>query len=135
MTSHSSVKQGIATGVSIGAAILFITVGFLQILEGISAVAKDDIVIVGIEYTYTWSVSAWGWIHIVIGFLVTLTGFALLTGAALARIAAVIIAAFSIVANFLWLPYYPWWSIIIIALNVVVIWAVSTWNTGDSPVT
>jgi hypothetical protein len=36
----------------------------------------------------------------------------------------------SIIANFLWLPYYPWWSVVIIGLDVVVIWAVTTWDTG-----
>jgi hypothetical protein len=43
----------------------------------------------------------------------------------------VAIAALSIIANFLWLPYYPAWSILIIVLNVVVIWAVTTWNPSE----
>jgi hypothetical protein len=43
-------------------------------------------------------------------------------------VSAIVIAAISILANFLWLPYYPWWSLLIIALDIVVIWAVSTWQ-------
>ncbi|MGZ6807808.1 MAG: DUF7144 family membrane protein, partial [Mycobacteriaceae bacterium] len=83
----------------------------------------------GVNYTYNWNVTAWGWIHIVLGILVALTGFALMIGAAWARVIAIFIAAVSIIANFLWLPHYPLWSIAIIVLDVVVIWAVSTWNT------
>lgn len=130
MTSNSGAKQSFAEGISLGAAILLITTGILQLLEGISAVAEDDIVIVGAQYTYSWSITAWGWIHIGIGILVALIGCALITGATWARVAAVSIVSLSILANFLWLPHNPLWSIIIIALDVVVIWAVSTWNDG-----
>ena len=70
MSEDSSVKQQIATGTSIGAAILLITVGILQLFQGISAVAKDEVFIVGIEYTYKFDVTAWGWIHIVLGVLI-----------------------------------------------------------------
>lgn len=129
MTDHSAAKQGLAAGTTIAAGLLLATVGVLQFLEGIAAVAKDDIIVVGVNYTYNWNVTAWGWIHIVLGILVALTGFALMIGAAWARVIAIFIAAVSIIANFLWLPHYPLWSIAIIVLDVVVIWAVSTWNT------
>ncbi|MGZ4555338.1 MAG: DUF7144 family membrane protein [Mycobacteriaceae bacterium] len=128
MTDHSA-KQGLAAGTTIAAGLLLATVGVLQFLEGIAAVAKDDIIVIGVNYTYNWNVTAWGWIHIVLGILVALTGFALMIGAAWARVIAIFIAAVSIIANFLWLPHYPLWSIAIIVLDVVVIWAVSTWNT------
>lgn len=128
MSEESTVKRGVATGVSIGAAVLLVTVGALQVLQGISAVAKDKVIVVGLEYTYKFDLTTWGWIHIVIGAIVVVVGFALLTGALWARVTAIAIAAVSILANFLWLPYYPWWSITIIALDVVVIWAISTWK-------
>lgn len=128
-SANGSVKQGFAAGTSIAAAILLMTIGILQTLQGISAVAKDQVLLVGQEYVFQFDVTTWGWIHIVIGILVALTGFFLLTGATWARITAIFLAALSIIANFLWLPYYPWWSILIIALDVVVIWAVTTWDT------
>ncbi|TQF66031.1 hypothetical protein FK531_19365 [Rhodococcus spelaei] len=136
MTDHSvanhkddSVKQGFAVGTSIAAAVLLLTVGILQIFQGISAVAKDNVLVFGPEYTYQFNITTWGWIHIVVGILIALTGFGLLSGATWARITAIFLAALSIIANFLWLPYYPLWSILIIALDVVVIWAVTTWDT------
>ncbi|MFD3810025.1 hypothetical protein [Rhodococcus sp. NPDC058639] len=123
-----SVKQGIAAGTSVGAAIILATLGVVSLLQGIAAVAEDEIFVVGVAYTYEFDVTTWGWIHIVVGALMILIGAALFTGATWARVTAIVIAAISIIVNFLWLPYYPWWSILIIALDVVVIWAVSTWD-------
>ncbi|WP_070381005.1 DUF7144 family membrane protein [Rhodococcus sp. WMMA185] len=129
MTEDSSVKQGFAQGASLAAGVLLATVGVLQAMQGIAAIARDDIVVVGSDYIYTWSVTGWGWVHLVIGVLIAATGLALIAGAAWARVAAIVIAGLSIIVNFLWLPYYPWWSMVIIALDVVVIWAVSTWDS------
>ncbi|WP_241385790.1 DUF7144 family membrane protein [Rhodococcus sp. CH91] len=123
-----SVEQGIASGVSIGAGVVLATVGLVQFFQGLSAVAGDEIFIGGQEYLFAFDFTTWGWIHIGFGVVLTLVGIALALGASWARVIAVVLAALSIVANFLWLPYYPWWSILIIALDVVVIWAVSTWD-------
>ncbi|UYP19417.1 hypothetical protein OED52_02245 [Rhodococcus sp. Z13] len=125
---QGSVKQGIAAGTSLGAAVILVTLGVITLLQGISAVANDEVFVVGIEYIYKFDFTTWGWIHIVIGALMVLVGAALIAGATWARVTAIVLAALSIVANFLWLPYYPWWSILIIALDVVVIWAIATWN-------
>ncbi|MFQ6398304.1 hypothetical protein ACLMAJ_33295 [Nocardia sp. KC 131] len=112
------------------AGVLLATAGVLQLLQGVSALAKDDILVVGANYSFSWSVTTWGWIHVVIGLLIAVTGLALAGGASWARVTAIFIAALSIIANFLWLPYYPGWSILIISLDIVVIWAVATWDTG-----
>ncbi|MBM7277563.1 hypothetical protein FOV72_08570 [Gordonia rubripertincta] len=123
-----SAKQGIAAGTSIGAAIILIVVGVVQLAQGIAAVAEDEVFIRGVEYVYKFDFTTWGWIHIVLGAIAIIVGAGLVSGAGWARFTAIVIAGLSIIANFLWLPYYPWWSILIIALDVVVIWAVSTWN-------
>lgn len=136
MTTHQSRRhtgghQGIAAAGSVAASIIMMTIGVVQILEGISAVAADKIIVVGPSYTYQWSTTGWGVLHIVIGALIVAAGLALMTDAAWARGVAIGLAALSIVANFLWLPYNPWWSILIIALDAFVIWAVSTWRPRD----
>ncbi len=105
-----------------------VTVGILQLFQGIAAVAKDQVFVVGLDYVYKFDLTTWGWIHIGLGVVVAAVGLALFTGADWARVCAVVVAAISILANFMWLPYYPWWSVLIIALDVVVIWAVSTWD-------
>jgi len=131
MSEDSLVKQGVAKGTSMGGAVLLVTVGVLEVLQGISAIAKDDVIVVGIEYTYQFDVTTWGWFHLIFGVIVAAVGAVLFTGAAWARVGAMILCALSIFVNFLWLPYYPLWAITIIALNAVVIWAVATWNPDE----
>jgi hypothetical protein len=110
------------------AAVIMVTVGIIQFFQGIAAVAEDEVFVSGINYVYKFDLTTWGWIHIILGVIVAIVGLALFTGAGWARVSAIIVAAVSILANFLWLPYYPGWSLLIIALDVVIIWAVSTWS-------
>lgn len=134
MTQHTKTEtdstrhQGAAAGGAIAASIILLTVGILSIFQGIAAIAKDDLLVVGYNYTYQFDVSTWGWVHLVVGILLLLAGIGLMSGATWARLVAIVVASLSIIANFLWLPYYPLWSILIIAIDLVVIWAVSTWD-------
>ncbi|KAF0959413.1 DUF7144 family membrane protein [Rhodococcus sp. T7] len=128
MSEYPSTKQGIAAGTSIGAAVIMVTVGIIQFFQGLGAVLENEMFVVGVEYVYKFDLTTWGWIHLVLGLVVAAVGLALFTGAGWARVSAIIVAAVSILANFLWLPYYPAWSLLIIALDVVVIWAVATWR-------
>ncbi|GGK69729.1 DUF7144 family membrane protein [Nocardia camponoti] len=130
--NQHAVRDGIAAGTSIGAGILLAVVGALQIFQGISAVVNDDLIVVGPEYTYQFDLTAWGWWHIVLGAIAIIIALGLIAGQTWGRVLAMIIAAISIVANFLYLPYYPWWSILIIAIDIVVIWAVATWKPHQS---
>ncbi|MBS9373702.1 DUF7144 family membrane protein [Rhodococcus sp. B50] len=123
-----SVKQGLAAGTSVGAAIIMTLIGALQLLQGIAAVAEDEVFVTGQEYLFTFDLTMWGWVHIVVGVVMVVVGIALISGATWARVAAMVIAALSILVNFMWLPYYPGWALAIIALDVVVIWAIATWN-------
>ncbi|NLE81079.1 MAG: hypothetical protein GX610_16140, partial [Rhodococcus sp.] len=80
------------------------------------------------EYLFTFDLTTWGWVHIVVGVVMVIVGIALISGATWARVSAMVIAALSILVNFMWLPYYPGWALAIIALDIVVIWAIATWN-------
>ncbi|MEU4311408.1 hypothetical protein [Nocardia sp. NPDC024068] len=125
-------KQAIATGGSIAAAALLLTAGIITLFQGIAALAEDEVFISGPEYVYELDLTSWGWVHIVFGILLVLTSLALMTGAVWAKIVAIGLACLSIVANFLWLPHYPLWSILIIALDIVIIWALATWDPARS---
>jgi len=130
MSDESLVKQGVAAATSMVAAIVLLTIGILHVLSGISALMKDDLVVAGAEYIYQFDTTAWGWIHLVLGVIVAAVGVMLFTGATWARVGAMVICALSLLANFLWLPHYPWWSVVMIVLDVFVIWAVATWKPG-----
>ncbi|MGW4068548.1 DUF7144 family membrane protein [Nocardia grenadensis] len=127
-TADNSAKQAVATGTSIAAAALLLVAGFITLFQGISAAANDDVFVAGPNYVYELDLTSWGWIHIVFGILLILAGLALLTGALWARIVAIGLAALSIIVNFLWIPWYPLWSVLIIAIDIVIIWAIATWR-------
>lgn len=127
-TADISTKQAVATGTSIAAAALLLVAGFITLFQGISAAAEDDVFVAGPDYVYELDLTSWGWIHIVFGILLILAGLALMTGATWARIVAIGLAALSIIVNFLWIPWYPLWSILIIAIDIVIIWAIATWR-------
>ena len=126
-----STKEGFAFGISIVAAALLFVAGLVAVFQGISALANDDLFVVGAEYVYKFDLTTWGWIHLIIGILAIIVAGWLAVGADWARISAIIIASISIIAQFLWLPYYPLWAILIIALDLVVIWAVATWKPSN----
>ena len=123
-------RQMVAAGTSIAAGALLLTTALMTLFQGISALAHDRLLVVGPEYVYAFSTTTWGWVHVVVAVLLGTVAIGLIAGATWARVAAIVMASISILAMFLWLPYYPVWSVIVIALDVIVIWAVSTWEPG-----
>lgn len=115
-----------ASGTILFTGVVLILIGAFQVLTGISAIRKDEVFVVGAEYLWKLDLTTWGWIHLLIGAALLVVAIFLLRGAFWAAVIAIPLAALSILANFLWLPYQPLWSIIIIAFNVLVIWAIAT---------
>lgn len=124
-TGHDSARKGrtAATGWTVFAAVMMIFGGAMAIFEGIAAIAKDDLFVSTNNYVFQFSLTGWGWVHLILGIVVVLAGCALFSGALWARAVGVLLAGLLAIANFLWLPYYPFWSIVLIAINVFVIWA------------
>ena len=118
------IERPVAAIGSWATAVLLMVTGAVQTLEGISGVRAGEVV-VG-QYIYRWNATGWAVVHIVVGVL--LISAAWFTSRSRARIAAIMLMAISIVANFLWLPYNPWWSVLIIALDAFLIWALATWH-------
>ncbi|MEU0303436.1 hypothetical protein ABZ252_28935 [Streptomyces sp. NPDC006175] len=115
--------HGARSGWTVFAAVMMIFGGAMAVLEGIAAIAKDDLFVATRDYVFKFSLTGWGWVHLILGVVVVLAGFALFSGALWARAVGVLLAGLLVVAHFLWLPYYPFWSLVLIAINVFVIWA------------
>ena len=126
------VRQAVAAGTSFAAGALLFTAALLTLLEGISAIVNDELLVIGPNYAYKFNTTTWGVIHIVVAVLLGAVAIGLIMGITWARVTAIVLASLSIVFNFLWLPYYPLWSIVVIALDVIVIWAIATWDTSRS---
>jgi tetrahydromethanopterin S-methyltransferase subunit F len=117
--------SGWAVGFVLFAAIMMIMAGIFQALDGLVALFNDTFYVTTRNYTFQFDVTAWGWIHLILGIVVALAGWGLLSGRTWARVVGITVAVLSAVANFLWLPYYPFWALTIIALDVFVIWAIA----------
>jgi hypothetical protein len=77
---------------------------------------------------FQFDVTTWGWIHLLVGLLVLFAGIAVMSGQTWARAIGIILAGLSALANFVFIPYYPFWSLLIIALDVFVIWALAVYH-------
>ena len=117
--------HGGAVGVIAFAGIMMMLLGVLQALQGLAALVNDTFFVVGEEYVFELDLTTWGWIHLLLGLTVALAGLALLRGSTWGRVVAVVLASLSVIANFLWLPYYPLWAVLVIAVDILVIWAVT----------
>lgn len=109
-------------GAVIYAAILMMMAGAFQAFEGLAAILNDKY-IPPEPRLLPLSVTAWGWTHLALGVVVAVAGFNVFEGGAWARWIGIAVAAVSAIENFLFIPQHPIWSIVIIALDVVVIWA------------
>jgi len=117
--------SGWAIGGMMFAATVMSMVGVFQAIVGLVAIIDDDFFVVGRNYTFELDTTAFGWIHLLLGIAVAGAGFALFAGRVSAAIFAIVLAALSAVANFFFIPYYPFWSSLVIALDVWVIWSLT----------
>ena len=107
------------------ASTMMILIGVFQAFTGLGAIIDDDFFVVTQNYAFDLDVTAWGWIHLILGIVVAWAGYALWSGKLWAGIVALTLAMLSALANFFFIPYYPFWSILVIALNIWVIWALT----------
>ncbi len=134
MTSSTGRPRAMVTGGVVFAAVLLIFGGAMAIIEGIAGIAKDNLYVHTPNYTLQFSTTAWGWIHLIIGIVVVLAGFYLFTGATWARWIGILVAAVSLFFQFFFIPYYPFWALTLIAIDIFVIWALATARRTDEVV-
>ncbi|MGJ5759786.1 DUF7144 family membrane protein [Streptomyces galbus] len=122
-TPRSDTAQSWAGGLTAFAAVLLFIAGVLDFFRGIMAIADDDVYLSTPNYVFKFSLTGWGWIQLILGVIAMAVSAGLFTRATWARVVGVGIAALLIIANFLSIPYYPFWSLTLIALYAFVIWA------------
>jgi hypothetical protein len=117
--------SGWAVGFILFAAIMMIMAGIFQAIQGLVGIFENEFYVATRNYLFQFDATTWGWIHLIGGLIVALAGWGLLSGRTWARTVAIIVAVLSAIANFLWIPYYPFWSLLIITLDIFVILAVA----------
>ncbi len=124
-SSRSPEPSGWAVGGIGFAAVMMLMIGIFGVIQGIAAIIEDEFFVIGSQYAFNLDVSGWGWIHLILGLVLIFAGWGLFAGKTWARVLAIVLAVLSAIANFFWVPYYPFWSILVIALCVWVIWALT----------
>ena len=104
---------------------MMLMTGAFQALAGLVAIFENEFYVSTRNYLFQFDATSWGWIHLVVGLIVAFAGWGLLSGRTWARVVAITLAVFSATANFLFLPYYPFWALTVIALDVFIIWALT----------
>lgn len=120
-----SEPSGAAIGWITFAGIVMIVGGSFEILAGLAALINPDS-FTGVDSILEQNAESWGWWHLLVGAVIVLAGFGVFTGNVLARIIGVIGATVSAIAAFAWLPIYPVWGILVIAVDIAVIWALTS---------
>lgn len=137
-TQHSTaVPRSETSGWAIGfisfAAVMMIMTGAFQALAGLVAILRDQFYVVTANYVFQFDVTTWGWIHLILGVVVVAAGLGVLSGQTWGRVVGITLALLSAIANFLFVPYYPFWSLLIIGLDVLVIWALAAHGDAFRP--
>jgi hypothetical protein len=118
------------TSLALFAGVLMLVLGVYHALSGIAALIGDEVYVTSPDNAYTFDLTSWGWIHLVLGVLVAAGGGAVLSGRVWGRVVGIVVAALSMISNFVFLPYYPIWSLVMIPLCVAVIWALAVYRTA-----
>src|SRR5215217_5986169 len=128
-SSRARRAQGETSGAAVGfilfAAVMMIMAGVFQALQGLVGIFENEFYVPTRNYLFQFDATTWGWTHLILGLLVAFAGWGLLSGRTWARTVAIILAVLSAIANFAFIPYYPFWSLLIITLDIFVIWAVA----------
>jgi hypothetical protein len=116
-----------AHGIAVFAGVVMIIGGAFQALDGLSGIVHDKYLVVAPSTIYAFDLTVWGVIHLLVGLALLVIGIALLRGQTWARVAGMIVAVVSAILNFAWLPYSPLWAIMVIAVDILIIWALAAY--------
>ena len=117
--------SGWAVGGTAFAGVIMLMIGIFHAILGLAAIFDDEFFVVTQNYVFDIDTTGWGWIHLIAGIIVATAGIYVFSGATWARVVGITLALLSAIANFFFVPYYPFWSLLMIALAVWVIWALS----------
>ena len=114
-------------GLLLFAAIVLMVVGTFNLIYGIAAIAKSHVFIANAHYVFA-DLRAWGWITLILAILLYVSGIGILAGNQLARWFAVVVVSLNAIDQMLSIPGYPFWSLTILAVDVVVLYGLCAYG-------
>lgn len=104
------------------AGVIMVIVGSLDALWGLGGILNDNVVVVGGHGAIVADITTWGWVHLLLGLAIALTGVGLLTGNPFARWLGVLFVTINAISQVVWFPAAPLWAFLLIVLDVVIIY-------------
>jgi hypothetical protein len=107
------------------ASMMMLVLGGLQALTGLVALFKDDFYLVGEKALVAFNFTAWGWINILLGLVLVITGIEIARGSGWARVIASLLVVVNAIGNLAFLPAYPVWSSIALIIDALILYALT----------
>jgi hypothetical protein len=124
---HPAPEHWVVSMATFAGVMMIITAAFNGV-EGLVALFRNEVYVVAPQYVFAFDLSTWGWVHLFVAIIVGVAGVGVMSGRLWARLVGIAFALLSMITNFLFIPYYPVWSLLIITLDVFVIWALCVYN-------
>jgi hypothetical protein len=118
-------KGGAWAGWVIFAGVLLLMIGVFNVIEGLVAIFYDKRVLVTPERLIAVDLTGWGWTLLIFGLVMVATGIGLLAAQTWARITAIVLVGLHAVVQVAWLGAYPIWSVLMVALDTVLLYALT----------
>jgi hypothetical protein len=131
MRRDRGARQGEGYWMIVFAVALLVTVGFFNLIDGIAAIANSHVFIANAHYVVG-DLRAWGWVVLILGTLQIIAAVAVLTGSQAARWFAVVVIGLNAIGQMLFIPAYPFWSLLIIAVDIVALWGLCAYGSREN---
>src|SRR5689334_17892133 len=131
MRRDRGARQGEGYWMIVFAVALLVTVGFFNLIDGIAAIANSHVFVANAHYVIG-DLRAWGWTALIMSILQLVAGLGVLAGNQVARWAGVGLLALNLIAQMFFLPAYPFWSLTIIAVDVVALWGLCVYGSREN---
>ena len=124
-------SRGEGYGMVVFAAVLLGMLGIFNLIDGIAAVARSSVFIGNAHYVFG-DLRTWGWVALILGGLQALASIGVLAGNQVARWTGVALIGLNSIGQMLFIPAYPFWSLMIIAVDVVALWGLCAYGSRDN---
>jgi len=122
--SHTRTRTGAWTGWMAFGGCLMLVIGCFNVVGGIAALINDEVFAQGKHVTVLFDLTQWGWVHLILGAGLVVVGAALINGSDWARLPGAVLVLANLLSQFMTLPAYPFWALLVMAFDGVVLWAI-----------
>jgi hypothetical protein len=131
MRRDRGARQGEGIWMIVFAVALLVTVGIFNLIDGIAAIANSHVFIANAHYVFG-DLRVWGWVVLILGVLQVLAAIGILAGNQAARWFAVVVIGLNLIGQMFFIPAYPFWALMIIAVDVVALWGLCAYGSREN---